>query len=79
MEENDQKLKEYFEILVQNVEKGDTYSITFKDNPEPYTGIPMIHRLEADKNKFIFQVIRPEKYKGVHECKIQDIEKMEKR
>jgi hypothetical protein len=79
MENSDQKIQEFYEILVNNHEKGETYSIKFRDNPQVYTGIPMVPRDRDDDDIFIFKVLSPEKYKGIHEKSIREIEKIEKK
>ncbi len=72
--------QKYYEILVNNHEKGETYSIKFRDNPQVYTGIPMIPRVPTkNENKFIFKILSPEKYKGIQEKSIKDIENLEKK
>ena len=78
MENNDEKIKEYYEILVNNHEKGETYSIKFRDNPQVFTGIPMIPRFQDDYSKFVFKIASPEKYKGIKEMDVSEIEKLEK-
>jgi hypothetical protein len=80
MENTDQEMQKYYEILINNHEKGETYSIKFRDNPRVYTGIPMIPRVQGDdENKFIFKILSPEKYKGIQEKSIKDIESLEKK
>ncbi|MFW5760099.1 MAG: hypothetical protein ACOCXH_03860 [Cyclobacteriaceae bacterium] len=81
MEQNDQKLREYYETLVQNLQKGETYTIKLKNNPVIFTGIPMIpYKFENDdENKFVLKVLKPDKYKGVREMILDDIEILEKK
>jgi hypothetical protein len=79
MENRDQKIQEYYEILVNNHEKGETFSIKFRDNPQVYTGIPMVPRVQDDEDIFIFKVFSPAKYKGIHEKSIREIETIEKK
>lgn len=81
MEQNEQNLRKYHEALVQNLQKGETYTIRFKDNPVIFTGIPIIpYKFENDeKNRFILKVLKPDKYKGIMEKSLDDIEMIEKK
>jgi hypothetical protein len=78
MEDRENKIQEYYEILVNNHEKGETYTIKFRDNPVIYKGIPMIPRVQDDENIFKFKIVSPPKYKGIKEMSINEIEKLEK-
>jgi hypothetical protein len=78
MENRENKLQEYYEVLVNNHEKGETYTIKFKDNPVIYTGIPMMPRFNDDDNRFMFKIVSPPKYKGVKEMQITEIERLDR-
>lgn len=79
MENTEQYKQEFYEILVNNHEKGETYSIKFRDNPQIYTGIPMIPRFHGDdEEKVVIKILTPEKSKGVIEGSVDDIEVLEK-
>jgi hypothetical protein len=78
MEERDDKMQEYYEALVNNHEKGETYTVKFKGNPVIFKGIPMMPRFNDDDNKFIFKIVSPPKYKGVKEMMITEIEQLER-
>lgn len=73
--------EDYYETLVQNVQKGEMYSIKFKDDPEIYTGIPFI-RQKSDSGHdplFVFKVLSPDYHKGVHEKAMSEIEILERK
>ena len=75
------KIEEYYEELVQNVQKGEIYSVKIKDDPQVYSAIPMIpyHLQGGDHNKFVLKIIHPKQYEGVHEQLLENIEKLERR
>ncbi len=77
----DRKMDKYFEKLVQNVQKGEFYSVKLKNDPQVYMAIPMIPaRYQNDEPaRFLLKVIAPEKNKGVFEYNIDEIEWLEKR
>jgi hypothetical protein len=73
--------EDYYETLIQNVQKGEMYSIKFKDDPEIYTGIPFI-RYKSDTNynpHFVFKVLSPDHYEGVYERAVSEIEILERK
>jgi hypothetical protein len=67
---------DYYETLVQNAQKGETFSIKFWNDPEIYTGIPFVRDLSktAGNTNFMFKVLSPEKHKGVFEKSLGEIE-----
>ncbi|HZH74288.1 MAG TPA: hypothetical protein VFD91_17460 [Mariniphaga sp.] len=69
-------MDKYYEILVQNVQKGELYTIKLKDDPQIYVSIPMIPGRFQDSYpiKFLMNVVAPEEKKGVHEYSLEDIE-----
>ncbi len=70
----------YFEQLVQNVQKGEIYRVKLKNDPQVYLAIPMIPARIQNENpqKFLLKVISPESKQGVYEQFIGDIESLEK-
>ncbi len=75
------KIDEYYEELVQNVQKGEIYSIKIKDDPQVYSAIPMIpyHLQGGNHHKFVLKILHPKQYAGVHEQLLEDIETLERR
>ena len=79
MENNEHTKQEFYEILVNNHEKGETYSIKFRDNPQIYTGIPILPRFQGnDEEKVVIKILTPENRKGVIEGSINDLEVLER-
>lgn len=75
------KLKEYYEVLVQNAQKGESYLMKLKDNPIVYIAIPLIQYnfSTEDENTFVFNVLQPIEQKGVYKKSIEDIEMLVKK
>lgn len=73
--------EDYYETLIQNVQKGEMYSIKFKDDPEIYTGIPFIRYKSAMNYSplFIFKVLSPDYCEGVYERAVSEIETLERK
>lgn len=74
-------MNDYFEKLVQNVQKGEMYSVKLKNDPLVYLAIPMIPgRYQNDEPaRFVLKVVAPESNKGVFEHSIEDIEWLERK
>ena len=72
--------QKYYEILVQNAQKGESYLIRLKDDPTVYLAIPLLRGNydTEDDSTFIMNILRPEKYKGVYKEPIEDIEMLKK-
>lgn len=72
---------DYFEKLVQNVQKGEMYKVKLKSNTQVYLAIPMIPGRYQNENppKFLLKVLAPEAEKGVYEHFVKDIELLEKK
>jgi hypothetical protein len=75
------KPEDYYETLVQNVQKGEMYSIKFKNDPVTYTGIPFIRQKSDSVHDplFVFKVLGPDNHKGVHEKAVSEIEILERK
>jgi len=73
-------MNEYYEILVQNVQKGELYTIKLKDDPQIYISIPMIPGRYQNSHpiKFLMNVVVPEEKQGEHEYSLDDIEYIER-
>jgi hypothetical protein len=70
----------YFEMLVQNAQKGEMYNVKLKSEPMVYLAIPMIpgrYQNEAPP-KFILNIVSPKEFKGVSEHLVEDIEFLER-
>jgi hypothetical protein len=80
MENTNEKLQEYYEILVQNQQKGEIYKIKFRNETQTFTGIPMIsHRIQqSNDSSFVFNILSPEEHKGIYERSLREIESLEK-
>ena len=74
-------MHEYYEQLVQNVQKGEVYSVKMRDDPRVYLSIPMIPgRLQnSDPAIFLLKVIAPDDRQGVYEFLLEDIEYLERK
>lgn len=71
----------YYETFVQNVQKGELFSVKMKDSPVIYTGIPMIPGRYQNKEplRFMLNVVAPDEKKGVYDFLADDIEFIERR
>jgi hypothetical protein len=80
MQKKSDKYDEYYEILVQNAQKGETYKMKLTTSPVTYLAIPMknLGTRSGDKNMFSYQVLYPEDQKGLYEGWIDEIELLEK-
>jgi len=76
MENSEEK---QYEILVQNEQKGEIYSVKLKGDPVTYVAIPMIQARYQNQSpqKFIMNVLEPVNRKGIHEILVSDIESIE--
>lgn len=77
MTEKEDKTKKYYEIIAQNVQKGDPYVIKFKGDPVHYAGIPVLDMTTEKEDIFSFQILEPEKNKGMVKRSTEDIEWIE--
>ncbi|MFW5830602.1 MAG: hypothetical protein ACOC1D_01280 [Prolixibacteraceae bacterium] len=79
MEEN--RKQEFYELLVQNVQKGEVYAVKLKGDPQIYSAIPMIPgRLQNnDPGKFVLKVLAPAERKGVYEYTMDELESIEEK
>ena len=75
------KKQEYYEKLVQNVQKGEVYVVKLKKDPQVYSAIPMIPgRLQNDpSDKFVLKILAPVERKGVYEFSIDEVEYIERK
>ncbi len=73
--------KKIFELLTQNAQKGELYSLKLKTSPVAFTAIPMIRPeiKSADTEMFVFKVLQPEQHKGVYKKPVDDIEMLVKK
>ncbi len=74
-------MSDYFEKLVQNVQKGELYEVKLKNDSRIYLAIPMIpgRYQNDDPSKFLLKVVAPEADKGVYEHLVTDIESLERK
>ena len=77
MTEKEATTRKYYEMIAQNVHKGDPYSIKFKNDPIRYVGIPVLDLTAKEQDAFSFRITEPEKNKGMVKKSIGDIESME--
>ena len=70
-----------YEKLVQNVQKGEIYTIKLKNDPQIYAAIPMIPPRFQNNNpqKFVLKILAPKEQNGVHELLLEEIEMLEKK
>ena len=80
MQNKDAKYRKYYEALVQNAQKGETYLLKLKDSPIVYIAIPVLRSTFTtdDENMFSFRILQPEEHKGVFQRSIDDIELLER-
>ncbi len=73
--------QEYYELLVQNAQKGEPYFMMFRGDPVMYVAIPVISTsfIEGDDHIFSLKVLLPEEHKGTYTHSLEDIELLEKR
>ena len=71
--------KKYYETLVLNEQKGEVCSVKLQGDPVIYTAIPMIQARYQNQSpqKFMMNVLAPEKYKGIYEKLLSEIETLE--
>lgn len=74
-------MDDYFEKLVQNVQKGEMYKVKLRNDSQTYLAIPMIPGRFQNENppKFLLKVVAPEADKGVYEHLVGDIELLERK
>lgn len=77
----EKRKQELYELLVQNVQKGEVYAVKLKGDPQVYSAIPMIPgRLQNnDSEKFVLKVLAPAERKGVYEYKMSELESIEQK
>lgn len=76
MENQNQRIQEYYEILSRNALKGETYAIKFRNEPVVYVGIPVLRANLSTENDttFSLKVVSPKEKQGVYHKSIEDIE-----
>ncbi len=81
MKDKEKIINSYYDILVQNAKKMETYSIKLKNDPRVYTSVPMIpHKFQDDEVKrFTLRILAPDDYAGLYERSIDEIEMLEKK
>jgi hypothetical protein len=81
MENNNDKLRGYYEVLVQNSQIGAAYHLKLKNNPVTFTAIPMIEASAHGKedSMFFFRVLEPAEHKGTYEKPVKDIEDLKRK
>jgi hypothetical protein len=69
-----------WEAIVQNAQKGELYRIKFRGDPVTYEGIPLARPgwTSEKPGRFEFDVVRPERHRGVSERAIGEIETFER-
>jgi hypothetical protein len=72
----DTETKKFYEMIAQNVQKGDPYSIKLKDDPNLYIGVPVLDLTAAEDDYFSFKVLEPKEKKGIMRKAIGDIESL---
>lgn len=68
MNEADRKsFEKYYELFYNNVHKGESYKIKFKNDGVEYIGIPMAGPavMTGDESIFLFDITEPVEKKGV--------------
>jgi hypothetical protein len=68
-----------WEEIVQNAQKGEIYSIKFRNDPIVYKGIPLVSRAmpAGRRGEFEIEIIQPEPAKGIRRANLRQIERME--
>jgi hypothetical protein len=81
MDNQDNLIQQYYDILVKNVQKMETYSIKMKNDPRTYTAVPMIpFKFQNNETKrFTLKIIHPKEYEGLYDRAIEDIDVLEKK
>lgn len=71
----------YYELLVQNAQKGEVYAVKLKSDPQVYSAIPLIPgRMQNEEPaKFVLNILAPPERKGVHELPLDEIESIEQK
>ena len=77
MTDKEARTKKYYEMIAQNVHKGDPYAIKFENDPIRYVGIPVLDLTAGEKDIFSFQILEPEESKGMVKKSVGDIELLE--
>ena len=72
------KSKMYYEVIAQNVHKGDIFLLRFKDDPTKYEGIPVLDLAASEDDSFTFRIFKPEDKKSTVTRSVNDVEWMEK-
>jgi hypothetical protein len=78
MSEKEDKARKYYEMIAQNVQKGEPYVIKFKNDPVHYSGIPVLDMTSEKEGLFSFQILEPEHNKGMVKKSMEDIESIER-
>jgi len=72
------KSKMYYEVIAQNVHKGDIFLLRFKGDPTKYEGIPVLDLAAAEDDAFTFRILKPENKQCTVTRSINNVEWMEK-
>lgn len=67
---------DYYEMFVQNVQKGEVFEVKLLGDPNAYSAIPLIPgRFQNEKSgKFLLKILAPENKEGVYEHSLDEIE-----
>ena len=71
----EQTAKGFYDVLANNVHKGDTFAIRFKNDPVVYVGVPVLD-LTAPDDRFTFQILEPADKKALVSRPIDSIDLM---
>jgi abortive infection bacteriophage resistance protein len=76
----EQDEKKFYEVIVENTQRGDLYKLKFKNDNTIYLGIPVICATCEDENevKFNFKVIEPKGHKDLITEYISEIEYLQR-
>lgn len=70
------KTNDYYQLFVQNVQKGEVFDVKLLGDPQVYSAMPLIPgRFQTEKSgKFLLKVLAPENKEGVYEYPLDEIE-----
>jgi hypothetical protein len=80
MENKKDKIDKFYEELAMNARKGETYILKFWNDPVSYVAIPMIPPGSHSETEeyFRYQVLQPDKDKGMYRASLSEIEVLER-
>ena len=78
---NTEKIRGYYEILVQNARAGASFRLKLHNDPVTYTVIPLITGNQENNpgGKFVYRVLEPPPYRGTFEKPVAEIEMLERK